>query len=85
MEQTARIKSVAAGEGEWHLCVVWHDGKTSDIDLSRLVHSSKHFGRFLNEPEAFQKIAPVNFGSGVAWENGLDFSAECLMELREQA
>lgn len=80
-----RITEVEAVPGSFALRLVWKDGTRDDVDLTGLVHRSRHFRRFLDHPQEFDRVAPVNWGHGIAWENGLDYSAENLDALaREQ-
>ncbi len=83
MEKLPRVKSVSARKG-WMLDVVWDNSRKSRVDLTGLIHRSRHFGVFVHDPEAFRKVAPVNFGSGIGWENGLDYSASTLQTLAEE-
>lgn len=84
MDDLLRIKAVTPAKKGWILHVVWSDGTKSRIDLTGLVHRSKHFRVFLDDPDAFRKVAPVNFGSGIGWQNGLDYSAATLRTLAEE-
>jgi hypothetical protein len=84
METLPRVKSLTASKKGWSLAVVWMDNTKSHVDLTGLVHRSKHFRAFFDDPKAFQKVAPVNFGSGIGWENGLDYSATTLRTLAEE-
>lgn len=84
MDTLPRVKSVTAVKKGWVLDVVWSDNRKTRVDLTGLVHCSKHFHAFVDNPKAFQSIAPVNFGSGIGWENGLDYSASTLQTLAEE-
>jgi len=84
VENLPRIKSVEAAKKRWTLNVAWTDGSKSRIDLTGLVHRSNHFRIFFDNPEAFREVAPVNFGSGIGWKNGLDYSATTLKTLAEE-
>lgn len=84
MDNLPRVKSVTAGKKGWSLEIVWADNRKSRVDLTGLVHRSKHFRVFVDDPKAFQKVAPVNFGSGIGWGNGLDYSATTLQTLAEE-
>src|SRR5271154_1158622 len=84
METLPRVKSVTAAKKGWVLDVVWSDNRKSRVDLTGLVHRSKHFRVFVNDPQAFRSVAPVNFGSGIGWKNGLDYSASTLQTLAEE-
>lgn len=84
MNNLPRVKSVTAGKRGWALEVVWADNRKSRIDLTGLIHRSKHFRVFVDDHKAFQKVAPVNYGSGIGWENGIDYSAITLQTLAEE-
>jgi hypothetical protein len=84
MDILPRVKSVTAGKKDWLLDVVWSDNRKTRVDLTGLVHRSKHFHAFVDNPKAFQNVAPVSFGSGIGWGNGLDYSAATLRTLAEE-
>src|SRR5882724_5988540 len=84
MDTLLRVKSVTAGKKGWLLDVVWSDNMRGRVDLTGLIHRSKHFHAFIDNPKAFQNVAPVNFGSGIGWENGLDYSASTLQTLADE-
>jgi hypothetical protein len=79
-----RVKSVRAGKAPWTLDVVWKDGSCNTIDLTGLVHRSRHFRRFLSEPLAFRRVKVVDWGAGVGWDNGLDYSADTLRTVADE-
>jgi len=84
MDILPRVKSVTAGKKGWVLDVVWSDNRKTRVDLTGLVHRSKHFRAFVDNPKAFQNVSPVNFGSGIGWENGLDYGTATLRTLAEE-
>lgn len=84
MDTLPRVKSVTASKKGWFLEIVWADNRKSRVDLTGLVYRSRHFRVFVDDPKAFQKVSPVNFGSGIGWENGLDYSAATLQTLAEE-
>src|ERR1700761_5649313 len=84
MDTLPRVKSVTASKKGWSLEVVWTDNRKSRVDFTGLVHRSKHFRIFVDDPKAFQKVTPVNYGSGIGWDNGLDYSAITLQTLAEE-
>ena len=84
MDTLPRVKSVTAGKRGWVLDVVWSDNRKTRVDLTGLIHRSKHFRVFVENPKTFQSVAPVNFGSGIGWENGLDYGAATLRTLAEE-
>jgi hypothetical protein len=73
-----RVKSVRAARAPWTLNVTWADGTTARIDLTGLIHRSRHFRVFLDDPGAFRRVHPADFGGGVEWDNGLDYGADTL-------
>jgi len=81
MDDLPRIKSVRPGKAPWTLDVVWKDGSRGRVDLTGLVHRSRHFREFLEEPLAFRKVKVVDWGAGIGWENGLNYSADTLKSI----
>jgi hypothetical protein len=79
-----RIRSVQASKAPLSLDVIWNDGTKSRIDMTGLVHSSRHFKVFAQDAAAFRCVKPVGYGTGIGWENGLDYSAATLRTLAQQ-
>ncbi|MEI9990898.1 MAG: hypothetical protein WDM86_12735 [Rhizomicrobium sp.] len=79
-----RVKAVEAAKEKLSLRVTWDDGTKSRVDLTGLVHSSRHFAGFAEDQAAFRRVRPVGYGSGIGWDNGLDYSAATLRTLAEQ-
>ena len=84
IDDLPRLKSIRAGKASWTLDVVWKDGSRDSIDLTGLVHRSRHFRQFLSEPTAFRKVKVIDWGAGIAWDNGLDYSAATLRTIAEE-
>jgi hypothetical protein len=84
MKKLRRVKAVQAAKAALSLNVRWDDGTQSHVDMTGLVHSSRHFQVFAQDAEAFRHVKPVAYGSGIGWANGLDYSAETLRTLAEQ-
>ncbi|MEJ0028246.1 MAG: hypothetical protein WDN01_19650 [Rhizomicrobium sp.] len=80
----ARVRAVEAAKEPLSLRVTWDDGTKSRVDLTGLVHSSRHFAGFAEDQAAFRRVKPVGHGSGIGWDNGLDYSAATLRTLSEQ-
>ncbi len=78
-----RVKSVTA-RAPWTLHVTWVDRKKDQVDLTGLIHRSRHFRVFLNQPAAFRKIRVADFGGGIEWENGLDYGADTLKLMADE-
>src|SRR5476649_1103686 len=77
-----RVKSVSASrKSPLSIDVAWDDGTKSHVDLTGLVHSSRHFKVFAEDAAAFRRVRPVGYGSGIGWQNGLDYSAATLKTL----
>lgn len=80
----SRVKAVEAAKAPLSLRITWGDGTRSDVDLTGLIHSSRHFAVFSRDTAAFRRVKPVSYGSGIGWDNGLDYSAATLRTLAEQ-
>ncbi len=78
-----RVKSVSAAK-HYVLNIEWQDGTRSRADLTGLVHSSRHFGVFIADTAAFRKVRPDEFGTGIEWDIGLDYSAHSLKTLVDE-
>lgn len=79
-----KVKAVEAAKAPLSLNVTWDDGTRVRVDLTGLVHSSRHFKVFAEDASAFRRVKPVAYGSGIGWANGLDYSAATLRTLAEQ-
>jgi hypothetical protein len=79
-----RIKSVRAARPPWTLNVIWSDGSKDRVDLTGLIHRSRHFRAFLDAPPAFRRVKVADFGGGVEWQNGLDYGADTLKMLADE-
>jgi hypothetical protein len=82
--ELAKIKAVKPAKAPLTLNVTWEDDSKSRVDLTGLVHSSRHFGVFADDHVAFRRARIVNYGSGIEWPNGLDFSAQSLKILADE-
>lgn len=79
-----RVKAVIATRQPWTLSVSWRDGTKDRVDLTGLVYRSRHFRAFLDKPAAFRKLRIAPFGSGIEWENGLDYGADTLKMMADE-
>ncbi len=79
-----RVKAVSAARAPWTLNVTWSDGTRERIDLTGLIHRSRHFRVFLNDPGAFRRVHRADFGGGVEGENGLDYGADTLKMMGDE-
>jgi hypothetical protein len=79
-----RIRNVTPAKTSFVLDVTWQDGSHSRVDLSGLIHRSRHFRVFADRPTEFRKVRVVDFGSGVGWDNGLDYAATTLRTMADE-
>jgi len=84
MDILPRVKAVSAARTPWTVNVTWADGGEDRIDLTGLIHRSRHFCVFLDRPAAFRKVSVAPFGAGIEWENGLDYGADTLKMLADE-
>jgi hypothetical protein len=84
MDALPRVKTVSATSTPWTLKVAWADGAKDRIDLTGLVHRSRHFRVFLDVPAAFRKVRVAYCGAGIEWDNGLDYGADTLKMLADE-
>jgi hypothetical protein len=78
-----RIKAVSTRK-PFTLLIEWRDGSCSKVDLTGLTHRSKNFGVFASDRAAFAQVQPDEFGTGIEWSNGLDYSADSLRTMAEE-
>ena len=79
----SRVKAVSSAK-HYVLNIEWQDGSKSKADLTGLVYSSRHFRVFVTDAAAFREVRSDEFGTGVEWENGLDYSAASLKTLADE-
>ena len=79
-----RLKDVFETDKPFTLRLVWDDGFEQLADLSGLVALSRHFCVFADDAESFGRVTVINWGHGIAWENGLDYSAENLARIADE-
>jgi len=80
-QESKRLKDVKPGDERFTLVLEWRDGTAQTVDLSGLVAGSRHFHRFVDEPGTFRDARVINWGHGIEWPNGLDYSAENLAQI----
>jgi hypothetical protein len=84
MDPLPRVKAVGPARAPWTLNVTWADGTKDRIDLTGLIHRSRHFRVFLDDAAAFRKVRIADFGGGIEWPNGLDYGADTLKMLADE-
>lgn len=65
------------------LSIKWRDGATDFVDMTGIVYGLKPFAP-LREFDLFRTVTTVDWGSGVEWSNGLDYSSDSLVALAEE-
>ena len=78
------MKAVSAARVPWTLNVTWAHGGKDRVDLTGLVHRSRHFRGFLDNPAAFRNVSVADFGGGIEWANCLDYGADTLKMLADE-
>jgi hypothetical protein len=76
IRQARRISSVQA-QPDYHLSVVWQDGGCAVVDMTGVVQKLPYFAA-LKDEAAFRQVSVVDYGTGIEWENGIDYSADSL-------
>jgi hypothetical protein len=84
MDALPRVEAVGATRAPWMLNVAWADGSKDRVDLTGLIHRSRHFRVFLDQPAAFRRVRVSDFGGGIEWENGLDYGADTLKMMADE-
>ena len=82
MTALPRIKKIRAIPNH-QLAITWKDGGTDSVDMEGTLSDFEPF-KPLQDEELFSEVEIVAHGRGVAWPNGLDFSADSLEFLAKQ-
>ncbi|EWY41527.1 hypothetical protein N825_28240 [Skermanella stibiiresistens SB22] len=77
-----RIEKLATSR-PYSLHVTWRDGVTDIIDMTGVVSGSDIFAP-LKDPDLFATAQVIDWGSGIEWRNGLDYSSDSLAHLAEE-
>ncbi len=83
MTETSRIRSVETS-APFVLSLVLGNGRRLRVDLTGFVHRTPAFKRFLDDPEAFARVAVEDWGYTLEWENGLDMPLPNLLTIAEE-
>jgi hypothetical protein len=84
IDNLPRIKAVAPAKRPFTLRVTWTDGARDDVDLTGLIHRSRHFNVFASDPAALRRVRVIDYGAAIGWANGLDYSADTLKTLADE-
>lgn len=79
-----RLSTVTPSGEAFVLTLTWEDGSQQTANLSGLVNFSRHFKTFSGDPDSFNQVSVINWGHGIEWENGLDYSAENLARIANE-
>ncbi|UEM18418.1 helix-turn-helix transcriptional regulator [Skermanella mucosa] len=82
MNTLRRIDKISAS-APYLLHVTWRDGGDDEVDMTGVVNGLDIFAP-LKDPELFATVEVVDWGSGIEWRNGLDYSSDSLAHLAEE-
>jgi len=71
-----RIATVEAQPG-YRLKVAWQDGGEAVVDMTGVVHRQAYFAA-LKDAAVFRQVAVIDYGTGIEWANGIDYSADSI-------
>ena len=76
---TANARRIGAVEAEpgCRLKITWQDGGETVVDMTGVIHKQEYFAS-LRDPSAFRQVAIIDYGTGIEWANGIDYSADFL-------
>jgi hypothetical protein len=79
-----RIAAVEAQPG-YRLNIAWQDGGEAVVDMTGVIHKQGYFAP-LKDEATFRQVEVIDYGTGIEWANGIDYSADSLeMMANEQA
>jgi len=81
MTEMRRIAAARALPG-YRLTITWQDGGNDIVDLTGVVTTVPLFAA-LRDEATFADVQVVAYGSGIEWNNGLDYSADSLAHFAE--
>src|SRR5258708_13297552 len=84
MDTLPGVDAVGATGAPGMLIAAWANGSKDRVDLTGLIHRSRHFRVFLDQAAAFRKVRVADFGGGIEWENGLDYGADTLKMMADE-
>ncbi len=77
-----RIATVEAQPG-YRLKVTWRDGGEAVVDMTGVVHKQAHFAA-LKDAAVFRQVAVIDYGTGIEWANGIDYSADSIEAMADE-
>ena len=78
-----RIRRVSPGKEPTTLVIDWDDDTRTTVYLAGVIARIKAFAP-LTDPKLFREARVVDWGDGIAWPNGLDYSADSLRLISEE-
>lgn len=82
MNTLRRIEKVVASE-PYRLAIQWKDGGTDIVDMNDVVHGLEIFAP-IRDVSLFATVQVIDWGSGIEWRNGLDYSSAALAHLTHE-
>jgi len=77
-----RIAAIEAQPG-YRLKVTWQDGGEAVVDMTGVVHRQAYFAP-LKDETAFHQVAVIDYGTGIEWANGIDYSADSIEVMSDE-
>lgn len=82
MTTNSRRIATATAQPGYRLAITWQDGATAIIDMTGVVHKNPFFAS-LKDEAAFAAVSVIDYGTGIEWDNGIDYSADSLEMLAQ--
>ena len=83
LDELHNIRCVTPGNGPTELVIDWDDDTRTTVDLAGVIARLKAFAP-LAEPALFRKARVIDYGAGIEWPGGLDYSADSLRLIGEE-
>jgi hypothetical protein len=83
--KTSNARRIAAVEAQpgYRLKVSWQDGGETVVDMTCVIHKQEYFHSLRNET-TFRQVGVIDYGTGIEWANGIDYSADSIEVMADQ-
>ena len=81
-ESEIRIEDVKV-IAPYTLVITWKNGHEDSVDMEGVIHHYENFAP-LRDPDTFASVRTINWGHGIEWENGIDYSRDSLAFLAQE-
>lgn len=79
MNTLRRVESIIA-ESSYKLRITWRDRQVDVVDMKGVISAFEPFSSLKNK-DVFASVRVADWGSGIEWNNGLDYSSDSLDHL----